>query len=283
MKKTLRAIIILFVLAANSVYGQEKVIINENVAKYEINDEFDRFDDVEKSQNDFKNLTLIINKNTSFKIENSYNGRLMGYDINFSINSNLEIENVSYDFWDDVINLDNVITYEVCQANLNLSQNPFIKLSELRGNYNLEIEKYCNGDITGKKTYNGKFKTFKGVDTNSENYKWVTKQSKGVKNVKDSNGIYLIPENPPTLISNSKLLIEELKKISEFNGQKIKAIVVINENGKIEKEPIRFSIKLSNDEQSKLVASLIKYTKWKPAIVNGKKVKSSIPVIINTK
>ncbi|WP_415374108.1 hypothetical protein [Patiriisocius sp. Uisw_017] len=282
MKKTLRTIIILILFVTNSVFGQEKVMINEDCIKYEINDEFHRYDDVEKSQNDFKNLNLVIDKNTTLSIENSYNGGLMGYDINFNINSNLEIKNVTYDFWDDVIDLDNVITYEVCQANLSLNQNPFITLKELRGNYNLEIEKYCNGYIVEKTTYKGKFKTFKGLDPNSENYKWVTNKSIGLKNVKDPNGVYLSPENPPILISDSKLLIEELNKVNEFRGQKIKAFVVINENGMIEKEPIRFSIKLSSELESKLIMMLIKFTKWNPAVINGKTVKSSIPIVINT-
>ena len=278
----MRIHIIILLFITNLSLGQEKVSIDQNVVKYEIKDEFERFDDIEPTQNDFKGLSLIQNTDSDIEIANSYGGGFIGYDIYFKIDKNLNIKNVTYNYWTDNIDLDNIITYKVCKANLSLNQNPFINLKELRGKYTFEIERYCNGDLMGQEIFKGKFKTFREINKNSADYKWALKQDKGLKNVKNLNGVYLSPENPPNLISDSRILIEELEKVSEFKNKNIKAFVVINENGIVEKSPIRFSIKLTAELEMKLTVLLIQYTKWNPAKINGKAVKSQIPVVIST-
>jgi hypothetical protein len=269
-------------LISNLVYGQEKVSIDKNVLTYEIKDKYERFDNVEKAQDDFKSLQINFLKNSDLDIKNIYSGGFIGYDINFIIDSNLNIKNVSYHYWTDNIDLDNIITYKVKRANLILNQNPFVKVSGLRGIYELEVEHYLNNKIFKTEKFKGKMKSFNGIDKTSLEYKWAIEQNKPRNDVKNQFGVYLNPDIPPSLKSNTKELIDAIKNLKGNKPTKIRVNVVINKNGRMEKEPIRFSGKMNKDLENKITDLLLEMTEWYPACVNNEPVKSYIPLIIGT-
>ncbi len=278
----MRTQIIILLLITNFVFGQGKITIDRNVVKYEIKDEFERFDDVDKPENDFKSLSFNFKSDSDLEIMNNYNAVFMGYNITFKINKLLEIKDITYNYWTDKIDLDNVITYKVSKANLNLSQNPFDKVNGLRGKYILEIEHYLNDSLTKKEIFKAKFKTFEGIDRESSDYKWAIEQNKIKYAITNNNGVYLKPDKFPSLKSDSKILIQEIKKLKGYESNKIRAIVVINECGEIENEPIRFSGKLDIKLEKQITKLLIELTEWYPACVNEKEVKSQIPIVIRT-
>ncbi|MAL60226.1 MAG: hypothetical protein CMC14_09275 [Flavobacteriaceae bacterium] len=280
---TIRIFILLII--TNFAFGQEKVAIDQNLVKYEIKDEFNRFDDIGNPKNDFESLKIELKPNSNLEIKNSYSSGFTGNDISFKINKNLEIVETTYNYWTDVIDLDNIRTYKVKNVKLTLNQNPFKKINGLRGNYILEIQHFNNDSLTKTDTFKGKFKSFKGTDKTSTDYLWALEQNKIFYGITNENGVYLLPDKMPSLKSDYKILTEKIKNITGYKPKKIRAYVVINENGKIEKEPFRFFGNFGqwNDEtQSQVKDLLIELTEWYPACVNEKEVKSQIPIVIGT-
>lgn len=276
---------IILILITNFAFGQEKVTIDQNLVKYEIKDEFNRFDDIGNPKNDFESLKIELTPNSNLEIKNSYSSGFTGNDISFKINKNLEIVETTYNYWTDVIDLDIIRTYKVKNVKLTLNQNPFKKTNGLRGNYILEIQHFNNDSLTKTDTFKGKFKSFKGTDKTSTDYLWALEQNKIFYGITNENGVYLQPDKMPSLKSDYKILTEKIKNITGYKPKKIRAYVVINENGKIEKEPFRFFGNFGqwNDEtQSQVKKLLIELTEWYPACVNEKEVKSQIPIVIGT-
>lgn len=276
----MRTVVIILLLITNLAFGQEKVSIDKNVIKYEIKDEYERFDNVEKSQNDFKSLSISFVNNSNLEIQNSYSAGFIGYDINFQIDKNLNIMSVTYHYWTDNIDLDNPITYKVKSANLILNQNPFNKIKGLRGVYDLKIEHYQNEKLIRTVDFKGKMKTFKGFDKSSPEYEWALEQNNIESDIKNQYGVYLNPDKVPSLKSDTKKLIEEIKNLKGYKPTSLKVYVVINEKGKIENEPIRFSGNMDKDLEKEITNLLIELTEWYPACVNEIAVKSQIPLII---
>ncbi|WP_336127815.1 hypothetical protein [Mesoflavibacter sp. CH_XMU1422-2] len=279
----MRIQISILILITNFAFGQKQVTIEENILKYEIKDEYNRFDNIENPKNDFESLKIEFKANSDLEIKNSYSSGFTGNDISFKINKNLEIIETKYNYWTDVLDLDNTRTYKVKNVKLTLNQNPFKKINGLCGNYILEIEHFYNDSLTKTATFKGKFKSFKGIDKTSADYLWALEQNKIFYGITNENGVYLRPDKMPSLKSDHKILTEKIKNIKGYKPDKIRAYVVINENGKIEKEPFRFFGNFGqwNDEtQNKVKDLLIELTEWYPACVNEKEVKSQIPLVI---
>ncbi|WP_121666169.1 hypothetical protein [Mesonia aquimarina] len=277
----MKALVVILILLINVAFGQQKISIDKNLEKYEINDDFERFDDIEKPEQDFKELILNAESAALFQIINTYHTGFGGYEISFTINSVLEIKELSYNYWTDNINIDNPTTYKVNKADLLLNQNPFNSTKGLRGAYHLEIGHYKNDCLIKTQTFKGKFKTFKGIDEQAAAYKWVLEQNKYNYAKTNSDGVYLNPSRLPSLQSDSKLLIQEIKKIKGHIPHTIKAYVIINEEGKIEKEPIRYAGQLDNEVKRKITNLLVELTRWSPACEQTKEVKSQIPIEIS--
>ncbi len=128
--------------------------------------------------------------------------------------------------------------------------------------------------------FKGKFKTFEGIDKESSEYKWTLKQNEIWYGITNENGVYLNPDKKPSLKSDYKILVKEIKRLKGYKPSKIIAFVVINENGKIEEKAIRFSGQLDKELEKQISKLLIKLTDWYPACVNEKEVKSQIPIVI---
>ena len=272
---------IILTLITNFAFGQKKVAIDQNVIKYEIIDGYNRFDDIDNSENDFGGLSLNF-QNSVLEIKNSQSSKFTGYDISFLINNKLELKNVDYDYWTDGVDLENKRIYKVKSSELILNKNPFNKTTGLRGSYVLEIEHYCNDTLTKTETFKGKIKSFKGINKTSSDYLWALKQNKILNGIIDKNGIYLRPDNIASLKSNINVLTEKIKKLKVNKPKRLKAYLVIDENGKVEKESIRFLDNLDEQFQKQVTELLFQFTEWYPACVNEQEVRSSIPIIIET-
>jgi len=279
LRQALRIQIIILILITNLAFGQKKVGIDKDVVKYEIKDEFNRFDDLDNSRNDYERLSLNFT-NSKLEIKNSQSSGFTGDDISFVINNKLELKNVSYYYWTDNIDLENTRTYKVKSSELILNQNPFNKTNGLRGKYVLEIEHYWNDTLTKTEKFKGKFKSFKGINNTSSDYLWALNQNKILNGIIDKNGVYLRPDKMASLKSNIKVLTEKIKEIKVNKPKRLKAYLVIDKNGKVEKESIRFSGYLGKQYQKQIVKLIFEYTEWYPACVNEKEVKSRIPIII---
>lgn len=276
----MRIQIIILILITHFAFGQGKVTIDQNLVKYEIKDEFNRFDDIGNPKNNFESLKINFKSNSEIEIQNSYSSGFTGNDIKFILDKQLNIKKATYNYWTDVVDLDNLITYKVENVNLTLNQNPFDKTNGLRGKYILEIGHFRNDSLVKTKHFKGKFKTFKGIDKESTDYKWTLEQNEIWYGITNENGVYLNPDKVPSLKSDFKILTKEIKKLKGYKPSKIKAFVVINENGKIEKEPIRFLGQLDKELERQITKLLIELTDWYPACVNEKEVKSQIPIVI---
>ena len=284
MNATLRIKVIILILITKFAFGQEKVTIDQNVVKYEIKDEFNRFDNIANELKKYKSFNLEIKENSNIKILNQYSTGFTGHTISFEIDNNLNIKESSYEYWTDVPEIGT--KYKVLDIDLKLNQNPFKKTNGLRGQYEMKVEKVNeNGESLEEIKFKGKFKSFKGIENSSDEYLWALEQNKIFYGITNKNGVYLRPDKMPSPKSDHKILTEKIKNIKGYKPEKIKAYVVINENGKIEKQPFRFLGNFGqwNDEtQSQVKKLLIELTEWYPACVNGKEVKSQIPIVIGT-
>ncbi len=283
LRHTLRIQFIILILITNFAFGQEKVTIDQNAVKYEIKDEFNRFDDIGNPKNDYESLKIEFKSNSALEIKNSYSSGFTGNDISFKINKSLEIIETKYNYWTDVIDLDNTRTYKVKNVELTLNQNPFKKINGLRGNYVLEIQHFYNDSLTKTDTFKGKFKSFKEADKTSTEYLWALEQNKIFYGITNENGVYLRPDKMPSLKSNYKVLTKKIKELKGYKPKRLRAFVVINKNGKIEREPFRLTGEfghLDNETQNQVKELLIEFTEWYPACVNEKEVKSRIPIVI---
>ncbi|PQV44322.1 hypothetical protein CLV33_1265 [Jejuia pallidilutea] len=270
------------ILIANCAFGQEKVTIDQNIVKYEIKDEFNRFDNIANELKKYKSFDIEISENSSIKILNQYSTGFTRHTISFEIDNNLNIINSDYEYWTDVAEIGT--EYKILDIDFKLNQNPFQGTNGLRGQYEMKIKKVNeNGEILKQITFKGKFKSFKGIDKSSSDYLWALEQNKVFYGITNENGVYLRPDKMPSLKSVHKVLTEKIKKIKGYKPNKIRAFVIINENGKIEKEPFRFFGdfgKLNKETQIQVKELLIEFTDWYPACVNEKEVKSQIPIVI---
>ena len=279
-RQKLRIQIIILILITNFAFGQNKVSIKKNTVKYEREDEFNRFDDVENSNLEYEGLSINFKSNLELEIKNSCSSGFTGNDVSFVINDKLELINTTYDSWTDVIDLENQVTYKVKNVELILNQNPFKSISELRGNYILKVEEYWNQSLNKVKTYKGKFKSYKGINKSSADYLWALKQNRITNGIIDKNGVYLQVDKKASLKSGLKNLTKKIQQIKGEKPKRLKGYIVINENGKVEKESVKFLEYLDIELQKQIIKLLVEFTEWYPACVNEKEVKSRIPIVI---
>jgi len=261
----------------NGIY--QKVIIDKNISKYEIKDEYNRFNDLFKIHS--KCESLIINEdNKELLIENKYSSGYTGHNFVFRIDNKLNIIKATYSYWTDVLSTEES-NYIIDNIDLKLNQNPFNGLKELRGQYTLQIREVdLDGKLINSKEFKGKFKTYKGVDKKSEEYKWAIEQNNIFNGITNENGAYLRPDIKPSLKSGYKKFKKEIKKLDGYIPNRLKFYVVINENGKIDKEQIRLMGYFTKELENEITTLLIEITEWYPACVDDKAVKSQLPIVI---
>lgn len=275
------SILIILFVSINAIGQRLKVSVDQNIGKYEIKDEYNRFDDILIPKDKFENLTFDLISNYQLQITNKYSSGYTGHTIKFKLTKNLELKEATYNYWTDVIDFENFRTYKVKKADLKLSNNPFNELKGFRGNYILEIEHYVNDTLIKSEKFKGKFKTFEGVDKDSEDYKWTLEQNKIWRGITNENGVYLNPDIRPKLRSNIKDLVLKIKELSDLKIPEFRVWLVITEDGKIEKESIRFSSAIYNEKlKSSITDILFEKMDFYPGCVNEKAVKSKVPMRI---
>lgn len=275
---------LILLLFANFALGQNyNVTIDQNVVKYELKDKFNRFDDIGSSKSNVESLNLDFLSSTELKITNRYGSGFTAHTIMFSLTKNLKLKEVSYDYWTDVMEIENLRTYKIKKADLKLNTNPFNNTQGFRGHYTLEIENYIKDSLVNSESFKGKFKTFKGLDKNSEDYKWTVKENNIWYGITNENGIFLNPDVQPKLKSKIKDLVITIKELPNLKIPEFKALVVIKKDGKIEKETIRFFNIYDENLKKSLANILVEKMIFYPACLNEKEVKSKIPIRIKLK
>ncbi|MGJ8551291.1 hypothetical protein [Winogradskyella wichelsiae] len=275
----MRILVIILILIANFGFGQGKVTIGKNIKEYEIKDEYNRFDDVTSKQIGFNKLVIEFLSDSLIVISNNYSTGFTGQTVTFKIDQELNIVKVSYNYYTDVINFP--VKYKVVGIDLKLNQNPFSNLKEFRGLYVMQIQKFdLDGSLLQTFEFKGKFKTYKEISENSVDYKWAKNQNKQFYGITNNDGIYFRPDKIASLKSDYKILINEIKKLKEKKPKRIKIFAIVNEKGKIEEQPIKILGQLNKDLENKIIKLLIELTEWYPGCVDGKEVKSQIPLII---
>lgn len=274
--------ILSIILTSTSVNGQNlKVSIDPSMGKYEIKDEYNRFDDIGNPNSNFEGLNLEFLSPSQLQISNRYSSGFTGHTITFKLTKQMDLKEVTYNYWTDVLDLENLRTYKVKKADLKINQNPFRKTIGFRGNYTLEIEHYVNDTLIKNEKFKGKFKTFKGLDKESKDYKWTVEQNKIWYGITNDDGVYLNPDIRPKLRSSIKDLVIKIKELSDLKIPEFRVWVVITEDGRIEKESIRFSSVIYNDKLKKLITEILsEEMEFYPACVDEKAVKSQIPIRI---
>lgn len=228
-------------------------------------------------------------------IKNMYNDGFTGHSIQFRISPSLEIEDVKYQEWTDVID-GSEIRYTVEKAILSMNENPF-KEELITGHYTLQIKaEYFAGkllskegmkDTTTYRVFHGKFKLYSDTEK-QKGRDWIIGQNEIRMGIKDSLDVYEYPDEYAQYkfgIDSLKVLLEQFEIDRSETNEKKKTYVtlemVVDENGQV--DPANMTI-LEPMKSTKLIENLrmnqdLK-TNWHPAIHNGKPVKSKENVTI---
>ena len=229
------------------------------------------------------------------EIKNIYNDGFTGHSIEFQITPSLEIENVNYREWTDVID-GSEIKFHVEKAILSMNENPFDH-NLIVGHYSLQIRRdYFAGelltpegvgDTTSYEVFHGKFKIYSDLEK-KKGRDWIIDQHEIRMGIKDTLGIYEFPDEIAEYkfgLDSLKVLLQQFEIDRSETKEKRKAFItlkmVIDEYGQV--DPATMTI-LEPMKSTDLIESLrmnqdLK-TNWKPATHNGKPVKSKENVAI---
>jgi hypothetical protein len=233
--------------------------------------------------------------NNGYELINTYNDGYSGHEIKINYNSNLKITNVDFKEWSDMVD-GSETKYTVEDIIFSTNQIPN-ESKNLIGHYTLNIkEDYKAGkflrkegvkDKTTYRTFNGKFKFYNKAEI-QHGLNWVKEQNEIRLGIKDSLGIYSMPDEFAKFGKGDIKLKEILSRYSVERSEtdfesKIFILVnlVIDENGMINKEDVRILDKMKSNR----IVDLIRNDKelmnnWIPAKRNGENVKSEINLTI---
>lgn len=277
-----------------------KLLIIENQYIYENEDIYcphDYFVEVDmKRLNGWLDTVLFLKKtNDHLIITNHINDGLSGHEIKFTISKKLDIENVEYDRWTDMIN-GGESEYTVERIIFYVSANPF-ECSQITGFYTLQIRedifyadkiKYGANDTTVFNLFHGKFKVYSEKEK-TNGLDWIISQNEILLGIKDSLDVYYSPDKFAEFTLGDDALTQLLKQFeierSETKEEKKKFIsldMVIDENGKVIPESMKISEEMKSD---KLIRALKNckplLSNWDPAVFKDKPVKSKVNLLIN--
>lgn len=304
-----RYILVIFVLFWGSLgfsqktsnYG--KAIITKNLPIYEYQDNFlpnDMviYDMIMKHWLDEKSLDVIRNTNNTITIKNLYNDGFTGYEVIIELSSDLKINNISYNEWDDVENGSST-EYSVEKIILQLNKNPFYD-SLITGYYSLQIKnEFIAGDILRNEGTNdttfysifyGKFKEYSDTEV-LLGRDWIEEQLEIKLGIRDEEGVYITIDKPANFKYGKDSLANILSNISinrsyltENNSSSTILTFVVNENGNVETDNIEIRDGVKSDEVYK---SLLKHkelwTNWIPAQYKCQSVKSKVSLRVRVK
>ncbi len=262
----------------NKLDSVSKLVINKDLTKHENKYQLNGFDDYRMPEKKFSqfniNYGLIIEKkDKSIVITNKSSFKI----ISIEINEKLEIINTTYDELPYCYPTKQ--TFEVEGIFLSLSQNPFKNIDKLRGSYILNIkynDEYSN-------TFIGKFKSYNGVSTKSEEYEWIERVFKMRNRIMDLNDVYIKPDKKAVLTTSKTELKEQLIKIKKEHqlvNNRIACYFTIDEQGKVLSESFKFRNLDNKVIIEKIKMFILEKTDWSPAIYENKKVKSKKRLVI---
>ncbi len=225
------------------------------------------------------------------KITNTFNDGFTGHAVEFVLSSDLEIVRVDYQEWTDLID-GSKTDYTVEKAVLSMNESPF-KSKLITGHYTLQIrEDYFAGeqprkegdrDTTTYLIFNGKFKVYSNKEK-EKGREWIINQNEITMGVKDSSGVYLMPDDFAEFKFGSdslKALLKEFEIDRSESTEQLKSVVtlqiLIDENGRVEKESMAIWEPMRSLEiLSRLKKNKALMTEWYPATYKGRPVKSEL-------
>jgi len=285
------------ILSSYSLFGQlGRAVISHQPLYEEENNFFPHDHFLTVDMDGLLDTAVFIQKNEQgLEIKNMYNDGFTGHSIQFRISPSLEIEDVKYREWTDVIDGSEII-FSVEKAIMSMNENPFDQ-ELITGHYSLQIRKdYTAGELLGPEevqdttsyeVFHGKFKIYSDQEK-QKGRDWINNQNEIRMGIKDSLGVYEYPDEYARYkfgIDSLKLLLEQFEIDRAETNEKKKTYVtlemVIDENGQV--DPSNMTI-LEPMKSARLIENLrmnqdLK-TNWYPAIHNGKPVKSKDNVTI---
>jgi len=300
MNRLTNILIGLLIFTGTSVFGQLGQAIITYQPIYEQNNSYFPHDYLLKLDMDGlldTAASIKINANNLI-ITNTFNDGFTGHQVQFTISPELEIISAIYDEWTDVID-GSESKFLVDKAILSFSDNPFEE-KLITAHYTLQIrENYYAGKLLSKegvndtttfRIFNGKFKFY------SENEKlkgrdWILDQNEIKMGIKDSLGIYEMPDNYAEFKFGDDSLKAVLKEY-EIDRAKTKVPkksfitlqLIIDENGQVDLNTIKIWEPMKSLELIELVkkdSALM--NNWYPAAYKGKPVKSEFNLPIRIK
>lgn len=231
-------------------------------------------------------------------VKNVFNSGFGGHKVSIAISTDLQIDEVEYGEWSDVIN-GSETKYKVEKIILNLNKNPFTD-SLVSGFYSLQIRnEFKAGDLLKSEgvsdtitysVFHGKFKNYSKEEI-QKGKEWVIDQSEIKYGIKDSSGIYFMPDSYAEFEPGDTTLKEILYKIEvnpgdvkEVNSSALILSFIVDENGEIDKNQLQFNENIKSEELLQEIKKIdVLFENWKPATYKNKNVKSEVFLPIRIK
>lgn len=234
----------------------------------------------------------IKNEGQELVITNTFHDGYSGHEIQFQLSSDLNILDVSYKEWGDVID-GSETKFNVEKAILSMNKNPF-EGTFITGHYSLQIKEEFNSgktlkseginDTTSYKVFNGKFKLYseKEIENGRE---WVVNQVELTRGYggKDSTGVYYYPDVEASFATGQKKLQSILDNykvyksdfINDPNGS-VTIFIIVNADGSVNPDEIYIRETLKTDKLlNQIKSDTVLINGWIPAIHKNKHVKSA--------
>jgi len=293
MNSLTHIILALLIFSGQSLFGQMGRAVVTHQYIYELDNSYFPHDYFVAS--DMAELldtaVSILGDEQTLKITNTFNDGFTGHEVQFVLSSDLEITRVDYREWTDIID-GSKTDYTVDKVVLSMNENPF-KSELISGHYTLQIrEDYFSGeqlrkegvtDTTTYRIFNGKFKVYSEKEK-EKGREWIVDQNEIKMGIKDSLGIYKMPDNFAEFKFGSdslKALLKEFEIDRTESTEKVKGFITIqmllDENGRVDKESMTIrepmkSLKILH----RLKTNKALMTEWYPATYKGKPVKSEL-------
>jgi predicted esterase YcpF (UPF0227 family) len=272
-----------------------KVVLNPNFNYFESFTDYVPNDCFITSEFNITPAKVSKKEDGSILIENSSDV----HSIKFIIDKELNIKDVKFNLFSDLVIPGASEVYTVENIIMCLDQNPFSN-DYFSGYYTMKIKsEYFAGEIMEKKAakdtvdysvYNGKFKICSDIEIKN-GIDWIKGQNEIKLGVKDSLGIYEMPEVFASFILGDSIFNKTINDFvilkSELINQDLNYInvsFVVDEKGKVDTKSIQIKNSSKEDKILEKVRNYdVLWNNWLPAKYNNSNVKSKLNINFRVK
>jgi len=200
-----------------------------------------------------------------------------GERILIKVNKDLKVKFAYYDYWTDVLDLENPTEFKVISSKIKFDKNPFKSSGEIKINYELKINEvsYSTKELINSIVLAQRIKIREMTNENKNKYK---KKYEFINSFNAYKAAYV--DKKPKLLSNIGIFKRKLK--SDFKTNQIILVFSTDIKGEILKESLKFrtSKKLTTGQKDRLKKLIMGSLKYSPGYINENPVRTELSIKI---